>query len=152
MENLDSSEKRSFLLKMVLMVLGIVLIPFSWMGFRFAAFTPGGARPREITSEVLAKIPLDEPYQDQTVNAFFLRRGGSEEVSVLDDRCTHLGCRLQWAADQKIFKCPCHGSEFDTQGQVLKGPATQSLVQLVLVPVGNNRFQLKDQKSRQVGK
>lgn len=39
--------------------------------------------------------------------------------------CTHLGCVCQGAGDG--FKCPCHGSVFDTNGNVVKGPAPRAL-------------------------
>lgn len=42
--------------------------------------------------------------------------------------CTHLGCTVTAAADG--FHCPCHGSRFDRQGMVLRGPATVPLQNL----------------------
>ena len=44
--------------------------------------------------------------------------------------CTHLGCQVK--VIEKGFTCPCHGSRFDLQGNVLNGPATQPLHPLVL--------------------
>lgn len=41
-------------------------------------------------------------------------------------RCTHAGCALA-IKDEKI-QCPCHGSQFELDGQVLRGPATEPLV------------------------
>lgn len=38
-------------------------------------------------------------------------------------RCTHLGCTPNWWADQNRFKCPCHGSNFNPDGDVIAGPA-----------------------------
>lgn len=40
-------------------------------------------------------------------------------------KCTHRGCELNVGGG--IYSCPCHGSEFDTQGNVLEGPADQDL-------------------------
>lgn len=37
--------------------------------------------------------------------------------------CTHLGCIVPWNTVQKKFMCPCHGSEYDNVGKVIKGPA-----------------------------
>ena len=41
--------------------------------------------------------------------------------------CPHLGCRYNWAAEQKRFICPCHGSEYGIQGEYLAGPAPRGL-------------------------
>jgi cytochrome b6-f complex iron-sulfur subunit len=42
--------------------------------------------------------------------------------------CTHLGCTVEQADDG--FKCPCHGSRYDVQGNVERGPARLPLRQL----------------------
>ncbi len=42
-------------------------------------------------------------------------------------RCTHLGCTPNWFADQDRFRCPCHGSNFDKEGDVIAGPAPRAL-------------------------
>lgn len=41
--------------------------------------------------------------------------------------CTHLGCVVPWVAAENKFKCPCHGSQYNTQGKVTRGPAPLSL-------------------------
>ena len=52
------------------------------------------------------------------------------QVTVFAPKCTHLGCGYRWAGDEKQFKCPCHGSVFDINGQVLGGPAPRPLDRL----------------------
>lgn len=42
-------------------------------------------------------------------------------------RCPHAGCQAKWNKNKNVFRCPCHGSEFDKDGTVLKGPAQQNL-------------------------
>ena len=42
-------------------------------------------------------------------------------------RCTHAGCVLTEVTGATIV-CPCHGSKFDLDGSVARGPATQPLV------------------------
>jgi nitrite reductase/ring-hydroxylating ferredoxin subunit len=41
--------------------------------------------------------------------------------------CTHLGCQPAFDPKMRILICPCHGSRFDLQGNVLKGPAARPL-------------------------
>ena len=44
--------------------------------------------------------------------------------------CPHLGCVLQWNAEEKSFDCPCHGSRFTKEGIVINGPAITNLKQM----------------------
>ncbi|XP_023752645.1 cytochrome b6-f complex iron-sulfur subunit, chloroplastic [Lactuca sativa] len=41
--------------------------------------------------------------------------------------CTHLGCIVPWNTVEKKFMCPCHGSQYDNYGKLIKGPAPMSL-------------------------
>lgn len=42
-------------------------------------------------------------------------------------RCPHLGCALKWNAQEHTWDCPCHGSRFGKNGQLLDNPATGDL-------------------------
>lgn len=42
-------------------------------------------------------------------------------------QCTHQGCELQ--PNKISLVCPCHGSEFSTDGKVLSAPADKDLQQ-----------------------
>jgi len=37
--------------------------------------------------------------------------------------CTHLGCVVPWSEANNKFMCPCHGSQYDPEGAVVRGPA-----------------------------
>jgi glycine/D-amino acid oxidase-like deaminating enzyme/nitrite reductase/ring-hydroxylating ferredoxin subunit len=64
-------------------------------------------------------------------------REGSRKVAVYRDeqgrlhglsaKCTHLGCIVHWNSAERSWDCPCHGSRFDVDGEVLHGPAPSSL-------------------------
>jgi cytochrome b6-f complex iron-sulfur subunit len=51
--------------------------------------------------------------------------------------CPHLGCLVN--PDQDGFLCPCHGSRYDKNGKVMRGPSKQDLNELRLEenPSGN---------------
>jgi glycine/D-amino acid oxidase-like deaminating enzyme/nitrite reductase/ring-hydroxylating ferredoxin subunit len=54
-------------------------------------------------------------------------RDASGVVHALDPVCTHMGCLVQWNGAEKSWDCPCHGSRFDTNGEVINGPAMKAL-------------------------
>jgi cytochrome b6-f complex iron-sulfur subunit len=41
--------------------------------------------------------------------------------------CTHLGCMTAWKPELGIIACPCHGSKFNRDGEVIAGPAPRPL-------------------------
>lgn len=41
--------------------------------------------------------------------------------------CPHMGCHVKWNQSEQSWDCPCHGSRFDTEGQVIEGPALTGL-------------------------
>lgn len=52
------------------------------------------------------------------------------EISALSALCTHLSCVVHWNSAEQTWDCPCHGSRFGTDGEVLEGPALQPLEKL----------------------
>ncbi len=52
--------------------------------------------------------------------------------------CTHLGCVVPWNVNENKFMCPCHGSQYDSTGKVVRGPAPLSLA-LVHANVEDNK-------------
>ncbi|HEX3758284.1 MAG TPA: Rieske 2Fe-2S domain-containing protein, partial [Kofleriaceae bacterium] len=54
-------------------------------------------------------------------------RVSDTQVTALSAICTHAGCSMDFNAGQQLLDCPCHGSQFSTDGQVLRGPAGRAL-------------------------
>lgn len=53
-------------------------------------------------------------------------------LHVLSAKCTHLGCAVHWNGAERSWDCPCHASRFDTEGNVLHGPAPTALAKVEL--------------------
>lgn len=56
-----------------------------------------------------------------------VRTSANSDLQAVNPTCTHAGCTVNWAAKSQKFVCPCHASEFGTDGKVLKGPASKPL-------------------------
>jgi len=51
----------------------------------------------------------------------------TERLFVIYARCTHLGCTPDWKSSENKFKCPCHGSGYDSEGINFEGPAPRPM-------------------------
>ncbi|HVN84577.1 MAG TPA: Rieske 2Fe-2S domain-containing protein [Candidatus Binatia bacterium] len=84
-----------------------------------AAFI-GGAESADAYGVML----IDERWKAS--QRFFVVRE-RDRIYATSARCAHLGCTVNWFADQRIFKCPCHGSEYHSNGTNFAGPAPRPL-------------------------
>ena len=57
--------------------------------------------------------------------------------------CTHLGCVVPWNVAEQKYMCPCHGSQYNSQGKVIRGPAPKSL-SLAELETNDNKVILKE--------
>lgn len=54
-------------------------------------------------------------------------RNEEGQLQVCSAICTHLGCVVHWNNAEMSWDCPCHGSRFRTDGEVIEGPALKAL-------------------------
>jgi glycine/D-amino acid oxidase-like deaminating enzyme/nitrite reductase/ring-hydroxylating ferredoxin subunit len=59
-------------------------------------------------------------------------KDANDEVRSVSPICTHMGCTVEWNADQRTWDCPCHGSRFFQDGTILQGPAREPLAPLTV--------------------
>jgi Rieske Fe-S protein len=59
--------------------------------------------------------------------AVIVYRASATVAYAYSSSCTHQGCTLPLPAADGIITCPCHGATFNTQGEVLSGPARTNL-------------------------
>ncbi len=50
-----------------------------------------------------------------------------DELLILNSRCTHLSCTVNWSEEANGFLCPCHDAMFDIEGGVVDGPPPRPL-------------------------
>jgi glycine/D-amino acid oxidase-like deaminating enzyme/nitrite reductase/ring-hydroxylating ferredoxin subunit len=56
-----------------------------------------------------------------------VHRDDAGALHAVSARCTHLGCLVSFNRAERAWECPCHGSRFDVDGQVIQGPAVRPL-------------------------
>lgn len=48
-------------------------------------------------------------------------------LHLVDTTCRHMGCEVHWNNAERSWDCPCHGSRYDIDGNVIEGPALKAL-------------------------
>ncbi|KAI6697424.1 hypothetical protein NL676_017543 [Syzygium grande] len=130
---------------MNLLLLGTLSLPTAGMLVPYASFFvppgTGGAGSGTIAKDaigndvVAAQWLKDHGPGDRTLTQGL--KGDPTYLVVEKDRtlatyainavCTHLGCVVPWNTAENKFICPCHGSQYNDKGTVVRGPAPLSL-------------------------
>lgn len=63
-------------------------------------------------------------HEGKTVAA---HRDENGDLHIISPNCAHLGCRLSFNPELKSWDCPCHGSRFDVDGNLIDNPAMKNL-------------------------
>src|ERR1700690_1693820 len=130
-------------------------LSFGWLAGLFAFGASAVAAVRFLVPNVLFepseqfKAEKPEDYPDGSVTflederVFLIRKGNT--FRCLSAVCTHLGCTVNRAGHG--YHCPCHGSVFNDQGNVVSGPAPRGLEWFQVTLSKDNRL-LVDKNQR----
>ena len=110
-----------------------------------APSSPTSRASEAIDAGPLSEFKSDDVYADlRDEGVIVIRR--DDKLFAISSVCTHKGCKVRVAAD-KSFYCKCHGSTFDKDGHVTKGPATRDLPQLSVTTDEQDHLLVKRLKS-----
>ena len=70
--------------------------------------------------------------EDQLTSESMVKESDGSFWVALYQKCVHLGCTVPYRDDCQSFKCPCHGSHYNTDGEFIDGPAPRSLDRFAL--------------------
>jgi len=59
---------------------------------------------------------------------FVIRKSEApNDLVILNSKCTHLSCTVNWSNNDQVYLCPCHDAKFSMEGTVLDGPPPRPL-------------------------
>jgi menaquinol-cytochrome c reductase iron-sulfur subunit len=150
MSNISPVDQR----KRTLMGLGTLLIgagiggPMAYTAFQVAVGNAiklgpkvgeGDAEKNWIVVGSLADFPEGTPAQSNisvdtidgwvkssSQEALWVVRTGDRALT-FTATCPHLGCKVNWVAEQNQYFCPCHNSFFEKEGARVSGPTARGL-------------------------
>jgi Rieske Fe-S protein len=107
--------------KMILTMGWLLLIPLAGL-WDLMVKRKQARQDGNVSKVLLAGIPMGISfYEDYWISRNEL------DIKVYSTRCTHLGCKVKPAGDDRLT-CACHGSAFSTEnGSSVRGPAQKSL-------------------------
>ncbi len=79
----------------------------------------------EVRAGVAAAVPPTGALEVREAKSYLVNI--DNELVALSEKCTHLGCRVEFCAGSNQFECPCHGSVFNRAGDLLTGPSPRGM-------------------------
>jgi len=64
----------------------------------------------------------------------------TDKIYAIFGKCTHLGCTPKWFPDERHFKCPCHGSQYYSNGVNFAGPAPRPMDRYAISTLEDGRI------------
>ena len=75
----------------------------------------------------VSDVPAREGRTVEIDDRYYALYNDGTAIIVLENVCTHAECNTEWNATAKTWDCPCHGSRFEPDGAVKRGPARRPL-------------------------
>ena len=95
---------------------------------RFLSYEPPPPPPKRYEIGPETDYPLNSRTVVSYIPALIIHNeAGFQAIGMV---CTHLGCTVEAKSDG--FICPCHGSRYNSAGQVTQGPASSPLQPLAV--------------------
>ena len=116
--------------------LGFLMVNLGGVGFLFAMprFKEGEFGGTLTLGKASDLPPVGSPPVNYPKVKLWLSNTESGVVA-LYKVCTHLGCLYNWNDQENKFICPCHGSQFESDGDYILGPAPRALDRFVVQAV-----------------
>ena len=95
-----------------------------------ATATTPAAGESVVDAGQLNEFSKDGVYDGHRDEGFFVIRR-DDHLFALSSICTHKGCKVR-AQEDGSYMCKCHGSTYDRDGKVTKGPAPKDLPRLAV--------------------
>ncbi|MBQ2986716.1 MAG: FAD-dependent oxidoreductase [Tyzzerella sp.] len=82
-----------------------------------------------ITKKECSYAPVFSPSRTMLRTQLFMNafEATTNLLTPTTKRCPHLGCALKWNPQERSWDCPCHGSRFTENGELIDNPATDDL-------------------------
>ncbi len=102
-------------------------------GFNEWGMTTSMAAAKILTDLVLGKpnayASVFNPSRSMITGQLFTNLGTTliDYITPTKKRCPHMGCALKWNPLEHSWDCPCHGSRFEENGELIDNPATEDL-------------------------
>ena len=127
------TRRRRFVTASILGFLSVNLLMFLRFFFPRILFEPSTTFKIGFPSDF--GLGVDTRFQ-QRFRIWIVRN--TEGLFVIYAKCTHLGCTPDWISGDNKFKCPCHGSGYDSEGVNFEGPAPRPMdrCEVALAPDG----------------
>lgn len=137
--------RRDFMKTTVYFIGGIFVtaVGIPVIGYLIDPALKGGSKEAWIPIGKMADMPeINKPYPfsftrvqvngwERTATShggFVIRKSENpKDLLILNSRCTHLSCTVNWKEAEGIFLCPCHDASFGREGEVLDGPPPRPL-------------------------